>query len=277
MRFVWLAALVFAGAAGAAPAPRIVTLAPHLAELVHDAGAGHALVATVAYSDRPAAVASLPQVGDAFRIDLERLVAARPDLVLAWREGTPAPVIEAIAALGVRVVTLGTPDLDGVARNLEVVGELASTRAAAAAAARAYRGRLDSLRARYADRRRVRVFYQVADRPLYTVGATHILSDAIRLCGGVNVFAALDVVAPAVTVEAVVEADPEVIVGGVYPPPVDGALGGLAHWRRWPGITAVGAGRLYPLDAGVMGRPTAGLLDGVERLCEAIDAARSAP
>ena len=274
MRFALVAALLFAGAVHGAPAPRIVTLAPHLAELAFDAGAGARVVATVAYSDQPAAAARLPVVGDAFRIDLERLVAARPDVVLAWGEGTPAAVKGSIEALDIRVVTLSTPDLRAIAANLRAVGALAGTQDAAEAAADAYLKRLDALRARYGGRVPVRVFYQISDRPLYTVGEGHILTDMIAVCGGVNVFGELDAVAPSVTVEAVIAADPQVIVGGVYPPPADGELGGLAHWLRWPRVSAVADGRLVPLDASLFGRPTVRLLDGVEQLCEAIDRVR---
>ena len=269
-----LVALLLAAAANAHAEPRIATLAPHLAELAFDAGAGERVVATVAYSDQPAAAARIHVIGDAFRIDLEQLVAARPSVVLAWGEGTPAAVIGSIEALGIRVVTLWTPDLDAIAANLRLVGELAGTQSAAAAAADAYLARLQALRDRYRGREPVRVFYQIADRPLYTIGDDHILTDAIELCGGVNVFAGLDAVAPNVTVEAVIAADPQVIVGGVYPPPEQGELGGLAHWLRWPRVSAVAAGRLHPLDASLLGRPTVRLLDGVEQLCTAIDSVR---
>lgn len=251
----------------------MVTLAPHLAELVHAAGAGDRLVATVAFSDHPASVAALPLVGDAFRVDLERVAAARPDLVLAWRGGNPASVIAEVERLGVRVIALETSRLDDIGEQLRTIGALAGTQGPARAAAAAYEQRLAVLRARHRGVAPVRVFYQVSERPLYTFGGPHSVSDAIELCGGVNVFADLAVPAPAVSTEAVLAASPEVIVGGV-PALSEPDPGALAGWLRWPGVPAVRNGHLYQLDATVMGRPTPRLLDGVEALCERIARAR---
>ncbi len=246
-------ALVVAGPAPAA-AERIVTLAPHLAELVHAAGAGDKLVATVAYSDHPPEVMDLPQVGDAFRIDLERLAAVEPDLVLAWASGTPTTAIEEIERLGYRVVTLRTEALDDIARQLRGIGALAGTTATADAAADAFEARLAELRARYRGRTPVRVFYQIAERPLYTIGGAHSLSDAIALCGGINVFVGVAGAAPAVSEEAVLAEAPGVMLTGAHPPG-DGP-GPLSKWTRWNDLPAVRGGHLYQLDASVMGRPT---------------------
>lgn len=270
-----LLALVLVGVplAAAQSAQRIVTLAPHLAELVHAVGAGDRLVGVSAHSDYPESVAEVPQVSDAFRVDAERLVRVAPDLVLAWEGGNPAVMIEDVERLGFRVVALATGNLDDIAAHLRLLGELTGREAAAEEAAAAYEARLAALRARYAGRAPVRVFYQIAERPLYTIGGGHSLSDAITACGGVNVFAGLMVLAPTVSVEAVLGTEPEVIVGGVFPEP--GADPGvLAPWRRWTRIPAVRDGHLYQLDATLMGRATPRQLDGVETLCERIDRAR---
>lgn len=255
------------------PAHRIVTLAPHLAEMVHAAGAGERLVGTVAYSDHPPGVAALPVVGDAFRVDLERLAAMRPDLVLAWLGGNPANVIDEVERLGLPVVALHAGSLDDIGRHLRLIGRVGGTAPDADAAAAVYEARLRALRERYADRPPVRVFYQVSERPLYTIGGRHAISDAISLCGGVNVFVGLHALAPAVGTESVLAAEPEVIVGGIHPPPGDDP-GELSGWQRWSRLPAVQGGHLYQLDATLMGRPTPRLLDGVEALCDRIDRAR---
>lgn len=254
--------------------PRIVVLAPHLAELAYAAGAGDRLVATVAFSTFPPGVAPLPIIGDAFRIDLERLVAMRPDVVLAWDGGTPKPLIEEITALGIRVVTLRADTLADISENLRTIGALAGSVTAAREAADRFDARLTALRKDYAQRTRVRVYYQVAERPLFTIGGAHSLNDAIALCGGVNVFSDIDHPAPAVDVESVLGRNPEVIVGGLHPLPEPGDLGALAAWLQWEGVAAVQQGHVYPLDASLMGRATPRLLDGVASLCELIDRAR---
>lgn len=255
------------------PEPRIVTLAPHLAELVFAAGAGDRLVGTVAYSDFPAAAQAVPVVGDAFRVDLERLTAVAPDVVLAWLGGNPDAAIVEIERLGIPVVALHAARLGDIGRHLQLIGALAGTAGLAEAAAARYEERLASLRARYADGAPVRVFYEIAPRPLITIGARHSLHDAIVTCGGANVFGGLETIAPAVTLEAVIGTAPEVIVAGVHPyPPQSTEL--ESRWARWPGVPAVREGRVHALDASVMGRPTPRLLDGVEMLCSLLESAR---
>lgn len=254
-------------------APRIVALAPHLAELVYAAGAGGQLVGTVAFSDYPEAVRAVPVVGDAFRIDLERLLAAEPDVVLAWLGGNPDAAIEELERLGLPVVALHAASLDDIGRHLRLIGAVAGTTEMANMAAERYHDRLVELRRQYSARRPVRVFYEISARPLFTIGAQHSLHDAIVICGGTNIFGTLDAIAPAVTLEAVIGAAPEVIVAGVHPyPPQNSDL--ASRWSRWPGIPAVSESRVHPLDASVMGRPTPRLLDGVAVLCSLLEDAR---
>jgi iron complex transport system substrate-binding protein len=231
------------------------------------------LVGTVAYSDHPDAVRTVPVVGDAFRIDLERLSAAAPDLVLVWLGGNPDSAIEELERLGLPVVALHAARLDDIGRHLRLIGAVAGTPSVANTAADQYDARLAELRRRYSARPLVRVFYEISARPLFTIGARHSLHDAIIACGGMNVFGSLDTIAPAVTLEAVIAAAPEVIVAGVHPyPPEDADL--ASRWARWPGIPAVRETRVHPLDASVMGRPTPRLLDGVTILCELLENAR---
>lgn len=198
----------------------------------------------------------------------------RPDVVLAWEGGTPKPVVEEIGALGIRVVALRADTLTDISENLHTIGALAGSEGVARAAAERFDARLAALRRKYADRPGIRVYYQVAERPLFTIGGTHSLNDAISLCGGVNIFAAINHPAPAVDVESVLGRNPEVIVGGLHPLPAPGELGPLAAWLHWDGVAAVRGGHVYALDASLMGRATPRLLDGVARLCELIDRAR---
>ena len=269
-----LALLAIAGCAAAqplvapAPAQRIVTLAPHLAELVFEAGAGDRLVGTVAWTDYPPAAAALPHVGDAFRIDLEALAALQPDLVLGWRGGNPDYLLEQLAQRGYRVVAMEPSTLDDIARHLLEIGELAGTEAAAREAAAIYRVDLYALRNAQAGKPELRVFYQVSWRPLYTVGGRQLISEIIALCGGRNVFADLGELAPAVAMEAVMARDPEVILTA------EGQGADLDEWRRWPAISAVAHGHLYTVDGDLVARPSPRILEGTRQVCAALDLAR---
>lgn len=256
-------------AAEAPPAERIVSLAPHLTELAYSAGAGDRLAGADAYSDFPPAARRLPRVGDAFQVDYERLLALRPDLVLVWDTGTPETVIERLAGLHLRVERVRTSRLEDVAGAMLRIGELAGTSARARQAAEEYSRELAALRAQHDGRRPLRVFYQISEKPLYTVNGSHLISQMIALCGGQNVFDDLDQLAPAVSLEAVLARDPEAIITA------DGAQGDpLSVWRRWPHLRAVERGNLYTVHADQVARATPRLIDGVRELCAVIDDAR---
>jgi iron complex transport system substrate-binding protein len=247
---------------GSPVARRIVTLAPHITELLYAAGAGERLVATVEYSDYPAAARRVPRIGDAFRIDLERLLVLQPDLVLTWAGGTPAAVLERLDAMGLRHEPVVTERLDDVPRALRRIGVLAGTEPGAERVAADYERRLAQLRRSHAGRAPRSVFIEVDDRPLYTVNDRHVISEVVALCGGRNVFGTLGQIAPQVALEAVLAADPEVILS------LDDAVADpLAEWRRWPQLRAVRAGAVHSLPADLLTRPTLRILDGVEIAC----------
>ncbi len=258
-----------AGAASSAPAQRIVSLAPHLTELTYSAGAGERLVGVVEHSDHPAAARSLPRIGDAFRVDLERVAALRPDLVLAWESGTSPGTVERLESLGLRVVPIVTRKLRDVGDAIRAIGELAGAQAQADGVAAAYEARIAALRAGYRDRKPLSVFLQVNEQPLYTVSGAQIMSEVIEVCGGRNVFADLKEAAPTVGVEAVIAADPQVILATDATVP-----DARQYWSRWRQIAAVRNGAVYTISSDDVARPTARLADGVAQVCRALDAAR---
>ena len=180
------------------PAARIVSLAPHLTELVYAAGAGARMVGAVEYSDFPPAARELPRVGSDAHISLEAVLALKPDLIVAWPNAGSVRSINRLGELGLPVFRSEPRELEDIATTLERLGVLAGTAAEAGRAARVFRARRLQLEKRYAARPKVRVFYQVWDRPLLTVNGDHVISKVIALCGGENVFAALPLIAPEV-------------------------------------------------------------------------------
>ncbi|MDO9596811.1 MAG: cobalamin-binding protein [Azoarcus sp.] len=254
------------------PARRIVSLAPHITELLFVAGAGKQVVGVVSYSDFPEAAKALPQVGGYTSVDMEAVAALKPDLVIAWKSGNRNAHLDRLAALGVPVYINEPRNLDDVARSLETLGHLAGSDAAAGAAAGEFRKRLAALRTRYASQPPVRTFYQVWDRPLMTINGVHLIGDVIRLCGGENIFAELTQLAPTVSVEAVLAANPEAVVasgmGEARPEWLD-------QWRRWPALSAAAADNLFFIPPAIIQRHTPRILDGATQLCEQLDAARS--
>lgn len=250
----------------AAPARRIVTLAPHAAELVAAAGAASRLVGVGAATDRPPEARALPVIGDANAIDVERILALEPDLVVAWPWAAPGQVGR-LRSRGIAVFMSAPRTIDAIAGDIERLGALAGTSSTAARAAREFRARIAALRASAWNGEPVRVFYQLADAPLYTIGGDHTITQAIALCGGVNVFASLDVPAPVVNVEEVLAQRPALIVAGTA-----GAVrpAWLDDWRRWPGLPAARDDGLAVVDADLLHRPGPRFVDGVAQLCAAV-------
>lgn len=257
----------------AAPAKRIVSLAPHATELLFAAGAGDRLVAAVDFSDHPEAARHLPRIGSSARVDVERLLALAPDLVVGWLSGNDAADIARIERLGVPVYVSEIGGIADIPDEIDALGALAGTTGPAHEASGRLRARIDALGRRYADRAPLRVFYQIWEHPLMTVNGRHFISDSIRLCGGVNVFADIEPIAPTVSVEAVIAADPQVIV-------VSASAGdneaGLGAWRRWRSIPAVQTGSLFTIPPDLIARPSPRIIEGVERLCAALESARAA-
>ncbi len=249
---------------------RIVALAPNLTELVFAAGAGDTLVGVSAYSDYPPAAKELPIIGDAFTVDQEQLALLEPDALLVWESGIPAHVVEELRAVGYRVEVIRSRSLNDVAVALRRIGELTGHEAEASGAATAFTAGLRALRERFADEPAISVFYQVDRRPLYTINGEHYVSELIDLCGGQNIFADLNALAPAIAVEAVLERNPEVMLASS-----DAGDDAFADWRRWPNLAAVRFGNQYLMPADEIVRATPRLLSAGEAVCQALQTARN--
>jgi len=254
------------------PARRIVSLAPHLTELLFAAGAGDAVVGVVSYSDYPPEAAQRPHVGDAQNLDVESIVTLQPDLVVAWQSGNPPPQLEQLVRFGIPVFYSEPRRLEDIATNLERLGRLAGSDESASTAAEKFRVGTSRLIDRYSGAAPVRVFYEIWHQPLMTVGGKHLISHLIRICGGQNVFAELEALAAAVNREAVLKADPEVIiVSGITqqrPPWLD-------QWLDWPQLYAVKHKQLYFIPPDLIQRHTPRVLEGARRLCDQLQQARA--
>ncbi len=254
------------------PAQRIISLTPHMTELLFAAGAGGHVVGTVEYSNYPLAAQRIARIGDSAQLDLERIVALKPDLIVVWQYGNAQRQLDKLLHLGIPVYYNEPRRLADIAHAIEQLGRLAGTEAAALPARRAFEARAAELRRRYADRAQVSVFYQIWDKPLMTVNGDHLISDVIRMCGGRNVFAALKMLTPEISTEVVLAADPDAI-GGMSAEA--GQAGNLDAWKAWPRLKAVARGNLFVIHADLISRNTPRILDGAQQLCERLDAARA--
>ncbi|TQK00126.1 cobalamin-binding protein [Herbaspirillum sp. SJZ107] len=252
------------------PAQRVISLAPHVTELLFAAGGGSHVVGVVAYSDFPEAAKQVPQVGSNRELDLERIIALKPDLFVVWRHGSSERQIEMVRKLGVPVYHSEPHRLEDIPASLLKLGQLMGTDAVARPVAADLSRQLASLRAKYANRAPVRSFYQVWDKPLYTLNGEHIVSDALRLCGGENVFARLPVTAPVVSVEGVLQENPEAIFATA-----EKNYGGVSMWKPYGSLTAVRNDNLFTIDGNLLNRSGPRMIAGAAMLCEKLELART--
>jgi iron complex transport system substrate-binding protein len=249
------------------PATRVISLAPHLTELMFSIGAGAQIVGTVQSSDFPAAALEIPRVGDNASIDMERVVAMQPDLVLVWQSGNGSALVTRLRQLHLPVFVSEPRSLAQIENTVRSLGQLTGRDEAARAAADTFASRVSQLTSRAPARKPVRVFYQIWGQPIYTVGSRHLINEIIELCGGQNVFADLPVLAGPVDVEAVLAADPDLIVGSGFD---ETRPQWLDDWRHWPQLRAVQQERLRFIPPSLIQRHTLRVLEGAEMMCEII-------
>ena len=253
------------------PANRIVSLAPHLTEMVFAAGAGNKLVGVVSYSDYPPAALNIPIIGSYNNINYEALVALQPDLVLVWNSGNGQELAERLEGLGLMVFVSEPKRLPDIARSLNKLGTLSGTLPAAEKAAAEYLTRYQALAADNSSKAPVNVFIEVWHEPMMTVNGTHIISDSIELCGGINIFAEALPLVPRISVESVVRGNPDVIIATGM---ANERPEWLDDWLIWSDLSAVKSNSLHSINPDLIGRHSPRILQGVTQLCEHLDRAR---
>jgi iron complex transport system substrate-binding protein len=250
---------------------RIVSLAPGTTAMLFAAGAGHCMVGTIAHSKEPADAARVPVIGDAETLDFEQLLGLRPTVVVVAVDVVQRVRIDRIRALGIPVYQVHVTRLAQMPESLRRLGALAGTEGVATRRADELAAELAALGAEYRDRAPVRVLYQIWDRPIYTIGGRHVINDALTLCGAVNVFADLTTAAPAVTREAAVLRNPQMILASAPP---GAAEDWLAEWRKFPALTAVREGHLVNYVDERIDRMGPSVIAATGNLCKVIDQAR---
>ncbi len=255
----------------AAPARRIVALAPHSVENLFSAGAGGALVGRVGASDFPPQALDVPLVGSFNAYSLEAIARAQPDLIVMWGSGNGAGTLEKLEVLGIPVFVSEPRRLEDIPRDIRALGRLAGTEHASEAAALHLESGLAALRERYAHRAPIRVLYEIWNDPLQTINGDHIISQVLALCGGRNIFADVTTLAPRISVESVLARGPESIVASGMQ---DSQPQWLDDWRRYPQLPAVRNEGLFFVPPDLLERPTARVLQGAQILCEQLDTLR---
>lgn len=261
MRF-WLSLLVLAFSAQAIAVERVVSLAPSLSEIVVELGAADLLVGVLDGGERPAALAQVPSVGQYGQLNMERLLSLKPDLILLWPGSVGPAQREQLQRLNIPIYVAEPHSLEQLTAQVQAIAQQLGREAAGRTLAAQLRQRLAELRQRYQRAEPLRVFYQVWNQPLYTIGGGQIISDALQVCGARNVFADLKLPAPQVSVESVLQRNPQLILAG------DQAQADA--WKAWPQIAAVAQGRLLVVSDKGLERPSGQMVEAVAKLCELI-------
>ncbi|WP_341964454.1 cobalamin-binding protein [Pseudomonas sp. RC10] len=243
-------------------ASRVISLAPSLTEIVIELDAADLLVGVQDGGERPAAVAALPSVGRYGQLEMEQLLSLRPDLLLLWPGSVSAAQRDQLQRQNIPTFTAEPHTLDQLADQIEQIGERLGRAERGRQVANGFRQRLTELRTRYHRDAPISVFYQVWDPPLYTVGGGQIISDALKVCGAKNVFDDLKQPAPQVSLEAVLQRKPEVVVAG--------STSQLAMWKAWPSLKA----RFVVVPDKGIERPSGQMVGAVAKLCESLSSER---
>ena len=253
------------------PAERIISLAPSVTELLFAIGAGSQVVGVIEYSDFPPEAKTLQVVGRFDLLDIEKILELDPDLIIGWKSGNPRTSIEQLKRLGLSVYLVELNDLPSISTQMESLSKLAGTTIEAKEAINHFNQTYESLVTQYSNRESVRTFYQVWEAPIITTGGKELMNDIIELCSGENIFNAIDQIAPKVSLEAVIIANPEVIIGsgvGLTRPEW------LNDWESWPSLKAVSEEHVYFIPPDLVQRQTPRTLIGAKQMCEHIAKAR---
>lgn len=262
MRRLWLALLLLAVSGPVLAQLRVVSLAPSLSEIVVELDSADLLVGVLDAGERPAAIASVPSVGRYGQLDMEQLLSLKPDLLLLWPGSVGPAQRDQLKRLNIATYVAEPHDLEQLSAQIEAIAAQLGRPQRGVKLAAELRQKLVDLRQRYRRDTPLKVFYQVWDKPLYTIGGGQIISDALEVCGARNVFADLNLPAPQVSIEAVLQRNPEVILAG------DQAQ--LDAWKAWTQVDAVRRGELLLVTDKGLERPSGQMIEATAKLCHSI-------
>ena len=252
-------------------ANRVITLSPHLAEMLFNLGALNTLVGVSAYTDFPEELKNLPNIGDAFVLDIEKITILEPDIILAWESGTPRNIVDELVNLGFKVKIIKSKTLEDIASSILLLGDVVGKKNEAKKIANEFKTGIKYLKDTFQKKKKLKVFFQIDEKPIFTIGGSHFISELINICGGINIFSDVKQTAPSISEESVVSRDPEVI----FSRDLASNKMKLKIWEKFDNMSAIKLDNLFYLNARELERPTSGLVNAGKEICSKLEQARS--
>ena len=253
------------------PAKRIISLSPHNTENLFSAGLGNRIVGVDEFSRYPEQAGRIESVGSAVQINIEAIIALEPDLIVVWQTASNNGKLEKLDELGYTLYYSEPRSFDEIIENIEDLALLGGTSPDISPSPDTLRLEIQQLKEQYSSLKTQSVFYQVWTSPLMTLNGDHFISRVLEVCGARNIFSGLNIIAPRVNVEAVIHANPDIIITGDS----GGMAADMSMWKPWQNITAVANNSYLFVDSDVMHRHTARMIMGIRNLCQEIDGIRS--
>ena len=250
---------------------RVITLSPHLAEMLFNLGALNTLVGVSAYTDFPEELKNLPNIGDAFVLDIEKITILEPDIILAWESGTPRNIVDELVNLGFKVKIIKSKTLEDIALSILLLGDVVGKKNEAKKIANEFKTGIKYLKDTFQKKKKLKVFFQIDEKPIFTIGGSHFISELINICGGINIFSDVKQTAPSISEESVVSRDPEVI----FSRDLASNKMKLKIWKKFDNMSAIKLDNLFYLNARELERPTSGLVNAGKEICSKLEQARS--
>lgn len=250
---------------------RVITLSPHLAEMLFNLGALNTLVGVSAYTDFPEELENLPNIGDAFVLDIEKITILEPDIILAWESGTPRNIVDELVNLGFKVKIIKSKTLEDIASSILLLGDVVGKKNEAKKIANEFKTGIKYLKDTFQKKKKLKVFFQIDEKPIFTIGGSHFISELINICGGINIFSDVKQTAPSISEESVVSRDPEVI----FSRDLASNKMKLKIWEKFDNMSAIKLDNLFYLNARELERPTSGLVNAGKEICSKLEQARS--
>ncbi|MGL4733728.1 MAG: vitamin B12 ABC transporter substrate-binding protein BtuF [Enterovibrio sp.] len=248
---------------------RVITLSPHATELAFAAGLGDNVIAVSQSCDHPQQALALEKVASYRAINVERILALKPDLVIAWQEGNPARQLAQLEKLGVALFYSAPHSFASLGADLERLAQFSPRPQQALDAAKRLRSEVAKFEQAQQGKPKVSYFYELSQAPLMTNNGKSWPQPLFSLCGGENVFAQSAVPYPQVSVEQVLTRKPQALFASSN-------SGDLSRWLRWKSILPAAANdALFVMEAAWFGRPSLRALDGVKTICAALDSVRA--